>query len=334
MNTDKLFCHLDRDILTYHVYSIDSNMQFHVHDGYEIYIFLDGNANYYIEHSMYRLKRGSILVIRPGEYHRVALIDTNRYERVICNFTTKYFDTLSSDRTNLGACFWDRPAGEQNMALVNEQDLVELLQMINCMGMANNSPLYGQDLIAKSFALQILVKVNQIYRSQIRNEAVQGNAMPPLITRILMYIDEHLTEKITLDDLEAQFYLNGAHLSRKFKKVMGVTISHYIVSKRIERAEQLIREGKNLTDICMESGFNNYSNFARTFTQMMGCSPKSYQMKLLSGQPGSESRARSGTRSRRESGGENGTGSGDADGSGGAGGTRSNNGTDIGDEDD
>lgn len=47
---------------------------YHKHDAYEIFLLLNGDACYYIEQSCYHISRGSMLVIQPGEYHRITLI--------------------------------------------------------------------------------------------------------------------------------------------------------------------------------------------------------------------------------------------------------------------
>lgn len=59
--------------------------------------------------------------------------------------------------------------------------------------------------------------------------------------------------------------------------VTGLTIQQYLLNKRIGLAQKYLKEGRFLTDVCWMSGFNNYSHFARTFSQQVGVSPKKYQ---------------------------------------------------------
>ena len=109
--------------------------------------------------------------------------------------------------------------------------------------------------------------------------------MPPLIRGTMHYIEEHLTEPISLADLSAAFYHNGTYISRYFKSITGLSISQYILYKRISLSQKLLKEGLPLTEACLMSGFNNYSNFSRTFTQQVGCSPKKYQNMFISKKP-------------------------------------------------
>ena len=55
------------------------------------------------------------------------------------------------------------------------------------------------------------------------------------------YLDEHYTEKLTLDDLAEQFFINKFYLSKIFKETYGTTVNNYLISKRITRAKQLLR---------------------------------------------------------------------------------------------
>ena len=55
------------------------------------------------------------------------------------------------------------------------------------------------------------------------------------------YLDEHYTEKLTLDDLAEKFFINKFYLSKIFKETYGTTVNNYLISKRITRAKQLLR---------------------------------------------------------------------------------------------
>ena len=55
------------------------------------------------------------------------------------------------------------------------------------------------------------------------------------------------------------------------------TIHEHILFKRINKAKQLLREGSTVTDTCQLAGFNDYSNFIRTFKKAVGLPPRQYQ---------------------------------------------------------
>lgn len=249
---------------------------YHHHDGYEIFILLNGHINYYIEHQCYTLTRGDMVIMRPDEYHRVELVDTSVYERMHANFREPAFAGFSSSLTDLGICFTSHKPGQNNLAHLNELELREFILLFSGLESALCSTEYGQDLLAVSYALQILIKINRLFLPAIQ-DTTQKNIMPPLVGDTIQYINQHFTENICLADLERLFYHNGTYISRRFKQTTGLTLQQYILMKRTDLAKTHLQNGKSLMDACQLSGFNNYSNFSRSFAKLVGCSPKQYQ---------------------------------------------------------
>lgn len=268
--TSDILCKVKNDVAVFPHY--------HRHDGCEIFLLLNGTVNYYIEQHCYPLSRGSLILINPEEYHRSELADHTVYERITLNVKSSFFQSLPSSRTDLSACFFDRPCCERNLIQLSNQDLQEFLVLSRQLQSVLEDHCFGCDLLALSLLLQLLVKVNQLYLASSEQETpAPPDLMPVLIRDVMAYIEEHLTEPISLAELSGQFFHNGTYISRRFKSVTGLTISQYILYKRIGLAQKYLRNGVSLTDSCWMSGFSNYSNFCRSFTRQVGSSPKEYQ---------------------------------------------------------
>ena len=98
------------------------------------------------------------------------------------------------------------------------------------------------------------------------------------LAAVKAYMDEHYTQKLTLDDLEAQFFINKYYLLKIFKETYGMTISSYLISKRITRAKQLLRFTKlTIDEIGCEVGMDGAGYFSRMFKKAEGISPKEYR---------------------------------------------------------
>ena len=98
------------------------------------------------------------------------------------------------------------------------------------------------------------------------------------LEKVRAFLDEHFTDKITLDELSAQFFINKYYLTRIFKETYGSTISHYVLTKRITRAKQLIRfSGMTMDEIAETVGMNDANYFSRAFRKVEGISPTEYQ---------------------------------------------------------
>lgn len=95
---------------------------------------------------------------------------------------------------------------------------------------------------------------------------------------IKKYIDEHYAEKITLDSLSAQFYINKYYLSKIFKEQFGQSLSAYILSVRITKAKQLLRfSDKSVETIGYECGLGAPHYFSQTFKSVEGVPPSKYR---------------------------------------------------------
>ena len=96
------------------------------------------------------------------------------------------------------------------------------------------------------------------------------------VDEILSYINQHLTDNLSIAVLASHFYLSGSYICKIFKNTTGTTINRYITAKRISKAKALLAEGYSVTETCSLCGFGDYSNFLKTFTKMVGISPKKY----------------------------------------------------------
>lgn len=92
------------------------------------------------------------------------------------------------------------------------------------------------------------------------------------------YLDEHYTEKLTLDELARLFYLDKYYLSKCFKEEYGVTINQYLLQVRITKAKQMLRfTDEKLEAIGLACGIGEAAYFARAFKKVEGISPKEYR---------------------------------------------------------
>ena len=91
-------------------------------------------------------------------------------------------------------------------------------------------------------------------------------------------INNYSKEYITLKDIANELHVSPAHLSRKFKTEMNMTITEYIHKIRIDSAIQLIKLKRySLLEISEMVGYINYSHFNKWFKRFTGVSPKQFQ---------------------------------------------------------
>ncbi|MGG4488288.1 response regulator transcription factor [Metabacillus idriensis] len=91
---------------------------------------------------------------------------------------------------------------------------------------------------------------------------------------MMQYVQEHYSENITLQDLSEQIYISRNYLSQIFKKATGLSFNHYVNKVRMEKAKNLILEGKLLIyEIAEEVGYKNTPYFSSLFKKYTGVNP-------------------------------------------------------------
>ena len=98
-----------------------------------------------------------------------------------------------------------------------------------------------------------------------------------VVTKLIGYIDEHISEDLSLENLSEYVNFSTFHLSRMFKRYTGTTLNKYIINKRIDKAKLLLEGSMSITNVSKEVGFNNYNHFYRTFKNVTGVSPADYK---------------------------------------------------------
>ena len=71
--------------------------------------------------------------------------------------------------------------------------------------------------------------------------------------------------------------MSPAHFSRKFKAAYGETPYGYLMTRRIERAQALLRDGMSVTDACMAVGATSLGSFSSRFSEIVGMTPSEYR---------------------------------------------------------
>lgn len=100
------------------------------------------------------------------------------------------------------------------------------------------------------------------------------------LQEIRHYLDEHFTEKLSLDELANRFYISKYHMSREFKKAFGTTLINYLTSQRITKAKEMLRfTDLQIETIARECGIEDNSYFNKVFQKAEGITAREYRRK-------------------------------------------------------
>ena len=106
----------------------------------------------------------------------------------------------------------------------------------------------------------------------------RADTYPKALRLCFDYIYDNLHTKITLEKLAQKVDLSPAYLSKLFHKEVGMTVSEYIMKKRIEAAQNMLKfSDHSCLDISNYLCFSSESHFIQAFKKVTGCTPKQYR---------------------------------------------------------
>lgn len=99
------------------------------------------------------------------------------------------------------------------------------------------------------------------------------------IVQAKLFIDANYADKIDLNNISDEACFSKFHFIRLFKSIYGKTPHQYLTSVRIEKALQLLRADKPVSEVCFLVGFDSLSSFSGLFKRIVGLSPSAYLTK-------------------------------------------------------
>ena len=94
----------------------------------------------------------------------------------------------------------------------------------------------------------------------------RGNAQSKLALDVANYVQHHISDAISAEDIACALYVSRPYLSKKFKEETGESLTDFILKEKTEEAKRLLRySDKTLTTIGAYLGFSSPSHFSRVF---------------------------------------------------------------------
>lgn len=256
-----------------HLYKEEKPMQMHIHDCYEIYFSISGGKQFLIDNQFYDIHPGDIFIVNQYESHYLTQIDQMVHERIVLFADPEFIKSLSTPTTDLNQCFVERPAHFSHKISLNKEQQQRFLYYIDKITSSND---FGHDIVERLAFTELIVLLNKCCIETTHAVDENGYQYSEQVKEILAFINQNIHETITIDELSAHFYLSSSYICRIFKSATGTTINKYITARRIAIAKALLADGMNVSDACEQAGFNDYSNFLKSFTKAVGISPKKY----------------------------------------------------------
>jgi len=252
---------------------------FHFHDPYEIYLSMSDGVIYYIEGSVYHLKKGDLLIFNNMDLHKTEVSPDLKYERYIITFMPEFIEVLCTDSTDLLECFINRSQDFSYCVHLSDEQLQQMTDLFEKAIYYDQNPIFGADIQIKIILAQILLLVNSLYQSPNTMIASKSGITYKRIKPVIQYISHNLEKNLSLNHLSEKFFISKYHLGYLFKKATGFSINEYIINRRIIKAHELLQKDLSVSKAGELVGYTNVSHFIRTFKKLTGISPKQYAKK-------------------------------------------------------
>lgn len=257
-----------------HLYKEETVMNMHIHDCYEIYYSVSGGKQFLIDNRFYDIHPGDLFIINQFESHYLAQINNMVHERIIISIHPDFLKEISTVKTDLNHCFTERNQAFNHRISLNKEQQHRFLYYI---GKITTSNEFGSDILERTAFMEMMVMINSLFINNHSSEKADSSFQyNQQVQEIITYINQHITEPITVEQLAEQFYISTSYICRIFKATTGTTINKYINARRITIAKSLLSMDIGVSEVCEKCGFNDYSNFLKAFTKAVGISPKKY----------------------------------------------------------
>lgn len=247
----------------------DAQSPNHSHPYFEMIYVKKANFNYFIDNELYHIKNKDIVLINKNTIHKAIFKNSPKRSYYVIKF---YDDIISEDlRTSLTKLF------QKKRICVNTEDYF-LTDMLF-------SKLYHECLDQKD-GWQTLAKfqINEIIvilsRFAVKTKPDSEKLWLPETREIIDYLNSNISapvSELSLEKLSNIFSITPSHLSRLFKKQIGLGFKEYVISSKILNAKNLIATTNlPITEIAYRCGFGDSNYFSTVFKKTEGIAPSVY----------------------------------------------------------
>lgn len=279
-NVDLLLEHslgTDKEAMTY----------YHFHNVYEIYLPITSGAEMWIGNQHYEMYPNNLILLSTSDQHRIIVNDRKGYDRYVLYFNPLCIQPFSSNTASLLECFGTQDSKRTYCLKLSSEESRKLVSLYSCYyNLKDNENFYALEIKQKILLIEILIYINEIFIKglcQKKSDKIASDSHR-LLMPIMDYIGANYDKDLNTQQIAKSFGFDRHSLNRLFKDATGISFHKYLINTRIIKARELLMQGGiSTTQACYESGFNDYANFIRTFSNIVGVPPGKYAKQYQKG---------------------------------------------------
>jgi AraC-like DNA-binding protein len=237
----------------------------HAHEGYALGVIERGAEAFWYRGARHRAPAGSVVLINPGEVHTgQAAVATG------WSYAMLYPEAELLRRVAAELAGRERAIPYFPEPVVHDPTLAAHIRRLHAILERSDETLERESQL---FAVGArLVMRHAVERPEPRPAGIEvGRA-----ALVRAYLEEHLAENVTLDELARLTSLSPFHLLRVFQRAVGLPPHAYLTQQRVWRAKKLLTTGMPIPQAALLSGFSDQSHLTRHFKRLVGVTPGQY----------------------------------------------------------
>lgn len=256
------------------------------HDFWEMVYIDKGEMNCTADDKTFTLKSGELTFHKPSEFHNLS-----GNGEVAPNITVITFECRSRNMSYFEGKIFRLDAEEKMLISTLFEEALSIYRMENeydplvqKMTKIKEAP-FGASQMTKNlleiFFIKLKRKNGNVTRELRSAHLINGVSVPDGAQKILLFLDENLNKKVTINDISKALGRSGSAIKKDFSEVFGVGIIEYFNRMKIKEAKRLIREGKlNFQEISERLAFDTPQYFSRCFKEKTRLTPSEYKRSI------------------------------------------------------
>ena len=260
------------DIADYLMHRINS----HWHDELELFVLDSGQVEIELNGSHFLLEEGDGCFVNQDILHSFEAKSKEAKFRSFV-FQSSFVSGMTGSTFDLNYVSPFLKAGSSYLVF-NSASGNEYFQMFNEAFESCESECFGYE-----FHLRYMLSKIMLYCSQVEQDyrPSVSNFLNDRVKKMMLWIDEHLEDEITIQMLAEYSNLCERECQRCFRKVLNCSPMEYVRRKRILKAAQMLRQTATpIVEIAHHLHFSNSSHFSKAFKEMVGCTPIQYRKQI------------------------------------------------------